>query len=42
MEPAHIFNKIIGREMAVISDFKYSSSFKGLEGNWTIDELNLF
>ena len=28
--------------MAVISDFKYSSSFKGLEGNWTIDELNLF
>ena len=35
-------HKIIGREMAVISDFKYSSSFKGLKGNWTIDELNLF
>ena len=35
-------HKIIGREMAVISGFKYSSSFKGLEGNWTIDELNLF
>ena len=35
-------HKIIGREMAVISDFKYSSSFKGLEGDWTIDELNLF
>ena len=28
--------------MAVVSDFKYSSIFKGLEGNWTIDELNLF
>ena len=28
--------------MAVISDFKYSSSFKGLKGNWTIEELNLF
>ncbi|MFL2802476.1 MAG: c-type cytochrome [Paracoccaceae bacterium] len=37
----HLFN-IIGREMAVVSDFKYSSSFKGLEGNWTVDELNLF
>ena len=37
----HLHN-IIGREIAIISDFKYSSSFKGLNGNWTIDELNLF
>ena len=37
----HLYN-IIGREMAVVSNFKYSSSFKGLKGSWTIDELNLF
>ena len=37
----HLYN-IIDREMAVISDFKYSSSFKGLNGNWTYDELNQF
>ena len=37
----HLYN-IIDREMAVISDFKYSSSFKGLDGNWTYDELNQF
>ena len=37
----HLYN-IIGREMAVVSDFKYSSSFKDLVGNWTIKELNLF
>ena len=37
----HLYN-IIDREMSVISDFKYSSSFKGLNGNWTYDELNLF
>ena len=35
-------HKIIGREMAVIEDFKYSAIVKGLEGNLTIDELNLF
>tara|TARA_A100001011_G_C14246201_1_gene815685 strand:- start:45 stop:557 length:513 start_codon:yes stop_codon:yes gene_type:complete len=37
----HLYN-IIGREMAVISDFKYSSSFKDLEGTWTMEELNAF
>ena len=37
----HLYN-IIDREMAVISDFKYSSSFKALNGNWTYDELNQF
>ncbi len=37
----HLYN-IIGREMAIVSNFKYSSSFKGLKGSWTIDELNLF
>ena len=37
----HLYN-IIDREIAVISDFKYSSSFKALNGNWTYDELNQF
>ena len=34
--------QIVGRQMASVTEFKYSGSFKGLEGQWTKDELNQF
>ena len=37
----HLY-QIINRQIASAAGFKYSSSFNGLQGEWSEDELNLF
>ena len=37
----HLY-KIVDRQIASVTGFKYSGSFKDLEGQWTKEELNLF